>query len=95
MEYRITERGTELTVGNCFDLRNTFECGQCFRWNEDTDSPVCSYTGIAKNKQLRISFLVMMTMDVIQEKQIMIHLIEVEKFDDRKKIDIWKEEIYL
>lgn len=54
MEYRITERGTELTVGNCFDLRNTFECGQCFRWNEDTDSPVCSYTGIAKNKQLRI-----------------------------------------
>ncbi len=51
MEYRITERGTELIVGSCFDLKNTFDCGQCFRWDENPDG---SYSGTAKGKHLKI-----------------------------------------
>lgn len=35
-----------------FDLKDTFECGQCFRWNENSDG---SYTGVAFGKVLNIS----------------------------------------
>jgi len=31
---------------NSFELKDIFECGQCFRWNEQEDS---SYTGIIKD----------------------------------------------
>ncbi|QUH24863.1 DNA-3-methyladenine glycosylase family protein [Serpentinicella alkaliphila] len=34
-----------------FDLKHTFECGQCFRWNEEEDG---SYTGIAFGKILNV-----------------------------------------
>lgn len=34
-----------------FDLKDTFECGQCFRWNENPDG---SYTGVAFGKGLNI-----------------------------------------
>ena len=34
-----------------FDLKDTFECGQCFRWNENPDG---SYTGIAFGKVLNV-----------------------------------------
>ena len=34
-----------------FDLKDTFECGQCFRWNENTDG---SYTGVAFGKVLNV-----------------------------------------
>ena len=34
-----------------FDLKDTFECGQCFRWNENPDG---SYTGVAFGKVLNI-----------------------------------------
>lgn len=34
-----------------FDLKDTFECGQCFRWNENNDG---SYTGVALGKVLNI-----------------------------------------
>lgn len=34
-----------------FDLKDTFECGQCFRWNEKPDG---SYTGVAYGKVLNI-----------------------------------------
>ena len=51
MEYKITERGVEIEIGNCFDLKNTFECGQCFRWNENKDG---SYSGIVKGKYARV-----------------------------------------
>jgi len=34
-----------------FDLKETFECGQCFRWNENPDG---SYTGIAFGRVLNI-----------------------------------------
>ena len=34
-----------------FDLKHIFDCGQCFRWNEDADG---SYVGVARGKALRI-----------------------------------------
>ncbi len=34
-----------------FNLKDIFECGQCFRWNENKDS---SYTGIVKNNVIKI-----------------------------------------
>ena len=29
----------------CFDLKDIFECGQCFRWEKNEDE---SYTGIVR-----------------------------------------------
>lgn len=51
MKYNITQRGAEIEIGSCFDLKNTFDCGQCFRWNENPDG---SYSGIVKNRDVRI-----------------------------------------
>lgn len=34
-----------------FDLEQTFECGQCFRWNKNNDG---SYTGVAHSKLVNI-----------------------------------------
>ena len=31
---------------NSFELKDIFECGQCFRWNEQEDG---SYTGVIKD----------------------------------------------
>ena len=33
-----------------FELRDIFECGQCFRWNKQEDG---SYTGVFKNNVLK------------------------------------------
>lgn len=52
MNYKITEKGIELKTDDGFDLKNTFECGQCFRWNEQPDG---SYMGIVNGKRLCIS----------------------------------------
>lgn len=41
----------ELICEDDFDLKKTFECGQCFRWNENADG---SYTGVAMGKAARI-----------------------------------------
>ena len=35
-----------------FDLTQTFECGQCFRWNKNDDG---SYTGVAHGKLVHIA----------------------------------------
>jgi len=51
MNYEITNRGIEIKIGSCFDLKNTFDCGQCFRWNENPDG---SFTGIVKDKCVKI-----------------------------------------
>ncbi len=48
MKYKITERGAEITLNDGFDLTNTFECGQCFRWNKNFDN---SYSGITKDRE--------------------------------------------
>ena len=34
-----------------FNLVQTFECGQCFRWNKNSDN---SYTGVAFGKLINI-----------------------------------------
>ena len=34
-----------------FNLTHIFECGQCFRWNENEDG---SYTGVVKNNVINI-----------------------------------------
>lgn len=36
---------------NCFDLTQTFDCGQCFRWNLSAEN---EYTGVALGHVLRI-----------------------------------------
>ena len=36
---------------NAFDLKDIFECGQCFRWNKKEDG---SYTGVIKNNVLNV-----------------------------------------
>lgn len=36
----------------CFDLEQTLECGQCFRWNREPDG---SYTGVAGGRKWNIS----------------------------------------
>lgn len=51
MEYKITRHGTEIKLTDKLDLKNTFDCGQCFRWNENPDG---SYTGIVGNVERRI-----------------------------------------
>ena len=35
-----------ITDVDSFELRDIFECGQCFRWNAKDDG---SYTGVIKN----------------------------------------------
>ncbi len=41
----------ELVTSDDFDLKKIFECGQCFRWNENPDG---SYTGVALGKAARV-----------------------------------------
>ena len=41
-QYKIENNGS-------FVLKHIFECGQCFRWNEELDG---SYTGVFKNNVL-------------------------------------------
>ena len=41
-----------LKNANSFELKDIFDCGQCFRWNEQEDG---SYTGIFKNNVLNVS----------------------------------------
>ena len=36
---------------NSFELKDIFECGQCFRWNKQEDG---SYTGVFKNNVLNV-----------------------------------------
>lgn len=41
-------------IENCttFELKDIFECGQCFRWNEEQDG---SYSGVVKNNVIKVS----------------------------------------
>ena len=36
---------------NSFELKDIFDCGQCFRWNEQEDG---SYTGVFGNNVLNV-----------------------------------------
>lgn len=46
------EQELELKKIDSFNLKDIFECGQCFRWNENEDG---SYTGVVKNNVIKIS----------------------------------------
>lgn len=37
---------------SCFALSDTFDCGQCFRWNKTSEN---EYTGVAHNRVLKIA----------------------------------------
>ncbi|MGM9522226.1 MAG: DNA-3-methyladenine glycosylase family protein [Oscillospiraceae bacterium] len=41
----------EIKTLDDFDLKKIFECGQCFRWNENPDG---SYTGVAMGRAARV-----------------------------------------
>lgn len=51
MQYFQNGNETEITGITEFDLARTFECGQCFRWNVESDS---SYVGVAWGRAARI-----------------------------------------
>ena len=51
MQYHITPRGIELPHMPDFDLAETLDCGQCFRWDPLPDG---SFRGIAFQRQLHI-----------------------------------------
>ncbi len=36
----------------CFDLKDTFTCGQCFRWKKNTDN---SYTGVVRQNVIQVT----------------------------------------
>ena len=41
-------------INNCntFELKDIFECGQCFRWNKKEDD---SYIGVVYNNVIKVS----------------------------------------
>ena len=45
------EQFYEIEKIDSFNLLHIFECGQCFRWNKETDG---SYTGVFKNNVLNV-----------------------------------------
>ena len=45
------EQSFEIEKNDSFNLVHIFECGQCFRWNKETDG---SYTGVFKNNVLNV-----------------------------------------
>ena len=45
------EQSYILENANSFNLRDIFECGQCFRWNKEDDE---SYTGVIDNNVLNV-----------------------------------------
>ena len=42
---------TYIIKNNTFELKDIFECGQCFRWNKQIDG---SYIGVLKNSVLKV-----------------------------------------
>jgi N-glycosylase/DNA lyase len=51
MQYFQNDQEIEITGVTDFDLKQTFECGQCFRWNPDSNG---GYTGVAMGRAARI-----------------------------------------
>lgn len=51
MDYKVTNAGIELPATKDFDLAQTLDCGQCFRWNVQPDG---SYLGAAFGHILHI-----------------------------------------
>jgi len=51
MKVSVHSNEIEITCVSDFDLKKIFECGQCFRWNEDENG---DYTGIAFGRYARL-----------------------------------------
>lgn len=51
MQYYVTHRGIEVPQVSDFDLAETLDCGQCFRWDALPDG---SFRGIAFRRQLHV-----------------------------------------
>ena len=47
----MTEQVYEIENQESFELKDIFDCGQCFRWNEEIDG---SYTGVFKTNVLNV-----------------------------------------
>lgn len=83
----ILEFGKELELKNFenIDLVQTFECGQCFRWQKNSEN---SYTGIFKGKKLELSQLtpntIILSTDMSDFKKIWYKYFDLET--DYKKI---------
>ncbi len=46
------EQTYEIEKGNSFELKDIFDCGQCFRWNKELNN---SYTGIFGNNVINVA----------------------------------------
>ncbi len=83
----ILESKKELKLKNFenIDLVQTFECGQCFRWQKNSEN---SYTGIFKGKKLELSQLtpntIILSTDMSDFKKIWYKYFDLET--DYKKI---------
>lgn len=83
----ILEFGKKLKLKNFenIDLVQTFECGQCFRWQKNSEN---SYTGIFKGKKLELSQLtpntIILSTDMSDFKKIWYKYFDLET--DYKKI---------
>lgn len=53
LNYKITEENNSVIIENIKDFvpKHIFDCGQCFRWNEEDDG---SYTGTAYKKTINV-----------------------------------------
>ncbi len=53
MRYLVEQSGSKVIVHGIkdFNLKETLECGQCFRWNEEDDG---SYTGVAFDRVINV-----------------------------------------
>ena len=81
---------------NSFELKDIFECGQCFRWNEQEDG---SYTGIIKDaiinvnkKNEKIVFKGKCKNDI---ERIVEHYFDLNRDYDKIKKQLSKIDIYL
>ncbi len=48
---KLEEKNYKIPNCNTFELKDIFECGQCFRWNEQIDG---SYIGVVKNNVIKV-----------------------------------------
>ena len=54
MKYEICGNDIVLRDVSCFSLEDTFECGQCFRWDRIEGEEDTTYEGVAFGKLLRL-----------------------------------------
>jgi N-glycosylase/DNA lyase len=62
-----------------FELRHVFECGQCFRWNEESDG---SFTGVAYGRAVRVSKMeddIYIKGGSIEDKDLWIHYFDLDR----------------